>query len=114
MTSQYELPNIQLDINDTDSLLYRLLANVIREGFVAYDDVGVIDIENPLVNPIIFIGPPDPFDDDQLNDMDLWKAGPIYLQWDEQSKVWTGGIGIHHHLDNSTQQGGIAFAYFFR
>lgn len=124
MPEQTELPNIELDINDKTSLLYRLLLRLISKGFGAYENknestgqtevTGEIDIDDTMINPIIFVGPSDPFDEDNASDISKWKTGPIYLKWDDDQKVWIGGVGIHHHLSNTTQQGGIAFAYFFR
>ena len=67
--------------------------------------------------PLLYSGP----EDVKASDYDLpntWKVGPINLSWNETEECWDatggGGMEIHHHLDNSLQQGGLAFAYFFR
>jgi hypothetical protein len=67
--------------------------------------------------PLFYSGP----EDVKADNYDLpntWKVGPINLSWNETEECWDatggGGMVIHHHLDNSLVQGGLAFAYFFR
>lgn len=34
------------------------------------------------------------FDEDAINNRNLWKSGPVHLSWDEEREVWSGGPQI--------------------
>jgi len=106
---------ITVDLSDPSKKVFRLMYRVLgqqlalKEGNTLYYDV---DTE---ICPFVYFGPTDLSNDADIGDMSKWALGPVDFQWNDDEKVWeAGGLKIHHHINNTKEQGGIAFAYFFR
>jgi len=115
-TSEY-IPQCDVSFTDTDSILYRLMYRMLAENIFsreAADGTDMHTMEETEMCPFVYAGPSDLTNDD-YTDYSTWKCGPVNFTWDDDEKVWSAGsLGIHHHLDNSETEGGLAFAYFFR
>ena len=107
-------PQLEVDASDQSLIAYRLLYPFLSQSVSVDQGKSTYYKCNPIYSPFIFCGPEDVTNDTHIANVTKWKIGPVCFLWNEAEKVWTAALNIHHHLDNTIQEGGIAHAYFFR